>query len=66
MLYEVALIEKPTKKEMEEGKTEKLILPPTPVIANDDKSAGVQAVMQNKEKLTGDLSRVEVLVRPFA
>lgn len=66
MLYEVALIEKPTKKELEDGKTEKLILPPTPVIAADDKSAGVQAVMQNKEKLTGDLSRVEVLVRPFA
>lgn len=66
MLYEVALIEKPTKKEIEEGKVEKLILPPTPVIASDDKSAGVQAVMQNKEKLTGDLSRVEVLVRPFA
>lgn len=66
MLFEVALIEKPTKKEMEEGQIEKLILPPTPVIASDDKSAGVQAVMQNKAKLQGDLSRVEVLVRPFA
>lgn len=66
MLFEVALIEKPTKKEMEEGKTERLILPPTAVIANDDKSAGVQAVMQNKDKIEGDLSRVEVLVRPFA
>lgn len=66
MLYEVALIEKPTKKEQEDGKTEKLILPPTPVIASDHKSAGVQAVMQNKDKLTCDLSMVEVLVRPFA
>lgn len=66
MLYEVALIEKPTHKELEEGGVERLILPPTPVIAKDDKSAGVQAVMQNKDKITGDLSRVEVLVRPFA
>jgi hypothetical protein len=66
MLYEVALIEKPTKKEQEDGAVERLILSPTAVIANDDKSAGVQAVMQNKDKITGDLSRVEVLVRPFA
>lgn len=66
MLYEVALIEKPTKKGIEEGECEKLILPPTAVIASDDKSAGVQAVMQNKDKITGDLNRVEVLVRPFA
>lgn len=66
MLYEVALIEKPTKKELEDGKAERLILPPTPVIADNDKSAGVQAVMQNKDKISGDLSRVEVLVRPFA
>lgn len=66
MLYEVALIEKPTSKEREEGKVEKLILAPTAVIAQDDKSAGVQAVMQNKDKIQGDLSRIEVLVRPFA
>lgn len=66
MLYEVALIQKPTPKELEEGKVETLILAPTAVIAKDDKSAGVQAVMQNKDKITGDLARVEVLVRPFA
>lgn len=66
MLFEVALIQKPTKKELEEGQQEKLILAPTAVIANDDKSAGVQAVMQNKDKIQGDLARVEVLVRPFA
>lgn len=66
MLYEVALIEKPTPKEVEEGKQEKLVLAPTAVIAKDDKSAGVQAVIQNRDKLPEDLSRVEVLVRPFA
>lgn len=65
MLYEVALIERPTKKEQEEGKAERLILPPVPVIAPDDRSAGVQAVLAQREKIVGDLSRVEVLVRPF-
>lgn len=65
-LFEVALIQKPTKKEEEEGKSETLVLSPTPVIAKDSQSAGVCAVMANKEKITTDLSRVEVLVRPFA
>lgn len=66
MLYEVALIEKPTPKQIEEGQVEKLVLPPTAVVAKDDKSAGVQAVMSNKSSLPDDLSRIEVLVRPFA
>lgn len=65
MLYLVALIQKPTKKEEEEGKQESLILAPTPVIAKDDKSAAVQAVAANKDQISADLSNVEVLVRPF-
>lgn len=66
MLYEVALIQKPNKKESEEGGKEKLILAPTCIIAESDKSAGIVAVQQNADKLKGvDLSNVEVLVRPF-
>lgn len=65
MLYLVALVQKPTKKEEEDGKQEVLILAPTPVIARDDKSAAVQAVASSKEKITSDLANVEVLVRPF-
>ena len=66
MLYEVALIQKPTKKEAEDGASEKLILPPTPVIAENEQSAGVQAVMKNKGNVAdGDLERIQVLVRPF-
>lgn len=65
MLFLVALVQKPTKKEEEDGKQETLILAPTAVIARDDKSAAVQAVAQNKDKISGDLSNVEVIVRPF-
>lgn len=65
MLYLVALVQKPTKKGEEDGEQEKLILPPTPIIARDDKSAAVQAVASNKEKITADLANVEVIVRPF-
>lgn len=64
-LFEVALIQQPTKKEAEEGQGETLIMPPTPVIAKEPQSAAVIAVAQNKDKITGELSRVEVLVRPF-
>jgi hypothetical protein len=66
MLYEVALIQQPTQKEKEDGAQESLVMQPTPVIAKDPQSAGVAAVMQNRDKITCDISRVEVLVRPFA
>ena len=63
-LYEVAILQKPTVKEAEEGQTEKLILPPKAVVARDPQSAGIGAVMG--ENLQIDLNRCEVIVRPFA
>jgi len=66
MLYEVAILQTPTENEQKEGKGETLILPPTPVVATNDRAAGVKAVLDNKDKITADLSRVNVLVRPFA
>lgn len=65
MLYEVALIQNPTKTEAENGSLGKLIMPPVYVMAKSEQAAGVQAVMANKEKLPDELERVEVLVRPF-
>jgi hypothetical protein len=69
MLYEVAILEKPTKKEIEdEGKTERLVFGPKAVIANDSKSAAIAAVLDgdNGSKIEVDRSRMTVLVRPFA
>jgi hypothetical protein len=65
MLYEVALIQQPTEKEQEDGAQEKLILAPTAVIAKDEQSAGVAAVLDHKGEITCDINRVQVLVRPF-
>ncbi len=65
MLFEVALVEQPTPKDVESGAQEKLVMAPTAIIAKDNQSAGVAAVMQNKDKITCDISRVQVLVRPF-
>lgn len=63
-LFEVAILELPTKKEVEEGKGERLVLAPKAVVANDAQDAGIIAVMD--EDLKVERSRMRVLVRPFA
>lgn len=63
-LFEVAIIEKPTKVDAENGVIEKLVFGPKTIIARDLQSAGIAAVMG--EKIEGDMQRMEVLVRPFA
>jgi len=42
-LFEVAILENPTKKEAEDGKGERIILAPTPVVAADRNLASVAA-----------------------
>lgn len=64
-LFEVAILETPTKKDYEDGIMEKLILPPTAVLAADEQSAAISAVMDNPD-IEVDRQRMEVLVRPFA
>ncbi len=66
MLFEVALLQQPTKKESEDGAQEILVMAPTAVVAKDQQSAGVCAVMMKKDEIKCDLSRIQVLVRPFA
>lgn len=64
-LFEVAIIEKPTIKEIEDlGKAERLVFGPTAVIAKDAQSAGVNAVME-AGTIQVERDRMEVLVRPF-
>ena len=62
-LYEVAILELPTKAEAEEGKVEKLVFGPEPVVANDPQNAGIVAT-QGKS-LSIDWNRAKVLIRPF-
>ncbi len=65
-LFEVAILEKPTKKEAEEGASEKLVFGPRAVVARDNQSAAIAAVMDGEVPKDIDRSRMEVLVRPFA
>jgi len=64
-LYEVAIVEKPTQKKMEEdGAIEKLVFGPKPVCASSPQTA---AVIASKEADLKDVNQnmIEVLVRPF-
>lgn len=67
-LFEVAILEVPSKKEVEEGTgSEKLAFGPTFVIANDAQSAAIKAVLENAgEAGKVDQNKMQVLVRPFA
>jgi hypothetical protein len=68
MLYEVAILENPTKKEAEEGKQPRLVFGPKAVVAATPESAAIAAVLQgnNGEKVEVDFARMQVLTRPFA
>jgi len=66
-LFEVAILERPTSKEVEEsGAEEKLVFGPKAVVANDAQTAAIRAVMGNRSEMEGvNQSRMAVLVRPF-
>ena len=64
-LFEVAIIEHPTKKEAEDGAADKLVFGPKAIVARDSQGAVVAALL-GEEKPTVDMNKAEVLVRPFA
>ncbi len=71
-LFDVAVIQKPSKKEVEEnGASESLILGPLSVIAKDAQSAAIKAIgkydpsARQPGQPVFDLDKCEVLVRPF-
>lgn len=63
-LFEVAIIEEPTQKEIEDGGVEKLVMTPTAVLAQDEQTAAINAVMDSDD-LKVDRNKMKVLVRPF-
>lgn len=66
MLFEVAVVELPLKKDVEEnGALEKLVFGPTFVVAKDQASAGLKA-LRSVDAKDIDIDRSQVLIRPFA
>ena len=66
-LFEVAIVQQPTKKETEEGTgVEKLLFGPKAVLARDGQTAAIAAVTGPDAPKDLDMTRAQVLVRPFA
>lgn len=64
--FDVLILERPTKKEAEEGVSERIVFGPKTIVARDEQSAGIAAVMDGGTAVQVDAQRMEVLVRPFA
>jgi hypothetical protein len=66
MLYWVAAVEEPTKKQrQEEAMQETVIMQPKIVSAKDDKMAAVKVIREAIELKDKNLDRISVVVRPF-
>ena len=66
MLYEVAVLELPTKKDEEERNAlPRLVIAPTAVVARDDRDAAIKVALEAQEIRDADKDRLQVLVRPF-
>lgn len=65
-LFEVAIVQQPTKKEVEEGTGQEVLLfGPKAVLARDGQTAAITAVTGKDAPQGIDMSRAQVLVRPF-
>jgi len=64
-LFEVAILELPTKNEREDGKSERLVFGPAPIVAKDQQAAAISAVLDG-DKFECNRDRMQVIVRPFA
>lgn len=65
-LFEVAIIQEPTKKEVEEGTgVEVLLFGPKAVLAANPQAAGIVAVTGPEAPKDLNMARAKVLIRPF-
>jgi hypothetical protein len=66
MVFQVVVIEEPSKNSADDGELEKLILGPITLVAKDKDSAGAIVCMENAGALKSvKKERMKVLVRPF-
>jgi len=65
-LFEIAIIQKPTKREIEDGSGEEaLLFGPKYVMGRDAQVAAIKAVTAEDFPKGIDMNRAEVQVRPF-
>lgn len=64
-LFQFAAIWTPTTEERKEGKREKLVVPVSTVLANDQQTATILAGREIPKEYLDSLDQVQVVVRPF-
>lgn len=64
-LFQYAVLWHPTESEMKEGKKSKIIVDPTMLLANDQNSANMTAVMAIPAAYKEQLDQIEVALRHF-
>ena len=64
MLYQVAIIRKPTQEEVNNGQLETILVEPTFVVAVDEQRAALSVAAKNGQVIS-DEPQAAVLVRAF-
>jgi hypothetical protein len=65
-LFQYAILWHPTEKQMkDEDLKTKLLVEPTIILAADEKSAGMMAVMEIPAEKKGEIDQIEIAMRPF-
>lgn len=65
-LFQYAILWHPTEKQVkEEGLKSKVLTELTTILAQDQSTASMSAVMQVPKELQNELDQIEVVIRPF-
>jgi hypothetical protein len=64
MLYQVAIIHKPTQAELEKGEQETVLVDPSWIVAPNEQTAALRVAVENNDKVGKD-PQASVLVRSF-
>lgn len=63
-LFQVVILEKPKKKDAENGNLERLVLGPINIVSTDTQAAALSVIMDNAD-MEINRNRMDVQVRPF-
>lgn len=65
-MFLVSAVLNPVNKDIEEKNAiSEIILQPKPIMARDERDAGIRVIMDSEELKGHDRERIEVIVRPF-
>jgi hypothetical protein len=64
-LYEFAILYHPTAEQRKKGQKDEIVVKPTTILAQDERTATLTAAREIPEKYMDQLDQIEVAIRPF-